>query len=67
MRKQHEFTATVVRNRNELIDATTAKIKVILIEGEVLETLRKEIKRRSEQTRGCLPSLRFLLLVRLST
>ena len=34
MKKQHEFTATVVRNRNELIDATTAKIKVILTEGE---------------------------------
>lgn len=52
MRKQQEYSAIVVRNRNELIDATTAKAKVILIEGEVLETLRKEIKKEKRTNRG---------------
>lgn len=52
MRKQQEYSATVVRNRNELIDATTAKTKVILIEGGVLDTLHKEIKKEKRTNGG---------------
>lgn len=43
MRKEREFTAVVVSNRNELIDATSAKSEVVLIQGGALEKLRKEI------------------------
>lgn len=51
MRKEREFTAVVVSNRNELIDATSAKSEVILIQGDALEKLRKEMLKEKKNNR----------------
>ncbi|MBQ9123677.1 MAG: zinc-ribbon domain-containing protein [Lachnospiraceae bacterium] len=53
MRKEREFTAVVVENRNELIDATSAKSEVVLIQGDALEKLRKEmLKEKKNNSRS---------------